>query len=396
MNETTTSAPSTSSALAETPTAALHRILSPLEEPDARAVALSFGSMFERIGEWQDDASRCVVKSEADVGKMDRARSLRLEIRRTRVDFDKARKALKAGILAKTKAVDGAFAVFCSFVEPLEERLRENEEFAARARKAREDAVASARRDVLSSLEYPAAAWPETSRLGAMSEDEWAEVHTLARDAKAERLERARVAEEVRRETEARLERERAERRKAEEERLERERVHRLGEHRRELLVALGVEGAAELVPSTLGEVPEDTWNATRTQAEDARNAREREEREEKDRLEAEARAARQVAAAEQERGVVLERKVLEAEERADEARAQAAELAKAVDPVAPTEPAPSDDPDRGRFELVAKRLRAFADELPAMHTLRGEQVCVALAARLYRLSAEVEKAAER
>lgn len=166
----------------ETPTAQLASVVRDLDEPDALAVRDAFGAMLGRVAEWQTEARGLVVTSEEQTGKMARARLLRLEIRKVRVELDKRRKALKSGIVLKGRAIDGAYAIFEAMASPLEDALRDAETFAERAEAKRRDDLASARRSALSALGVTDAAMP--GALGALDEATWLDVERRAVEAR--------------------------------------------------------------------------------------------------------------------------------------------------------------------------------------------------------------------
>ena len=180
----------------EAPNLALARVVATLDERRAATLRESFGAMFDRAEEWQREARGLVVTAEDQKGKMQRARSLRLEIRAARVELDKRRKALKEGVLVEGRAIDGAFAIFRSLAEPVEEHLLVQETFAERAEAARRNALTFARAEALQALGVQPLAMP--SALGEMSEEAWVVVLGDAKLAKAARDEQARQAEVAR------------------------------------------------------------------------------------------------------------------------------------------------------------------------------------------------------
>jgi hypothetical protein len=265
----------------ETPKTALARIVEPLDATRAATVREAFGNMFDLVDGWHEEAAQLVVTDESQTGKMARARSLRLEIKNARVELDKRRKALKAGILVEGRAIDGAFAIFESLSGPLESRLLEQEKFAERAEATRRDALRDARKVALLALGTLAAALPAS--LGEMSEEAWRTVLADAEAAQEARVEQARIVEAAKVEA-SRLEAERA--------------AERATERRKE---------------------------AIRVEAE--RQAREAELREDRDRLKAEAETKERERAAERDASEA-ERKRLYREGEAERLKARQAEEA--------------------------------------------------------------------
>ena len=197
----------------ENPSASLETALAPLDDDRAATLRASFGAMFDKLDEWREEADRLVVTAADQVGKMKRARLVRLEIKQVRVSLDKKRKELKAGILLEGRAIEGAFAIFESLASPIETHLKEQETFAERAEATRRGELLHARAAALLALGVAAGALP--AALGDMSEEAWGVVLEDAQAAKQAKEEAVRLAEAARVEA-ARIVAEReAERRKA-------------------------------------------------------------------------------------------------------------------------------------------------------------------------------------
>lgn len=198
----------------ETASAALVRVTEPLEPRRAATLRESFGAMFDHVEGWQVEAAGLLVTAEDQVGKMKRARLLRLEIKDARVALDKRRKELKASVLVEGRAIDGAFAVFEGLAAPLEAHLREQETFAERAEAARRDALMEARQAALLALETPP--WEIPADLGELGEGQWIGVLVLAQEAKKKREDKARADAEAHERGRVQAERDAAESRKRE------------------------------------------------------------------------------------------------------------------------------------------------------------------------------------
>jgi hypothetical protein len=198
----------------ETASAALVRVTEPLEPRRAATLRESFGVMFDRVEAWQTEAAGLLVTAEDQVGRMKRARLLRLEIKDARVALDKKRKELKASVLVEGRAIDGAFAVFEGLAAPLEAHLRDQETFAERAEAARRDALMEARQAALLALETPL--WEIPPDLGDLGEGQWIGVLALAQEARKKREEKARADAEAHARGRAEAERFAAEARKRE------------------------------------------------------------------------------------------------------------------------------------------------------------------------------------
>jgi hypothetical protein len=374
-----------STALVETPSAQLARVLNGLEPTRAQAVRAGFEAMFASVEAWETEAAGLVVTDESQVPKMKRARLLRLEIKNARVELDKRRKQLKEGILVEGRAIDGAFRIFEGLAAPLESRLLEQETFGERAAKTREDALASARADALSALGVAREAMP--AGLGRMTEDLWGPVLEDARLAKQAREQRAREEEEARVEAE-RILRERREQEKIEAQKREAERIAREEAQR--------------------AETEKQRAEAQRLQAE--LELREREARAERERVEAEQRAERQKHEAE----------LAEQQRLADVARKEAEDLARDLETKrliaeenarrerAERERVETERREQDRREAAAReaaelapdreKLQAFAETLREM-TLRlekpkAQELWLKVRQRLAKLASDIETAA--
>jgi len=333
--------------LAEAPAAALARVVSDLEPTDAAILRSAFEGMFSRCDAWAQEARLLVVTNEEETHKMKRARVLRLEIRKDRVEADRRRKALKESSLRKGRAIDGAYRIFEALAAPLEEQLLEAETFADRAAKAREDALAEARAAALTALGVMVL----PAGLGSMTEDLWGPVLEDARLAKAAREQKAREDEESR----------------AEAERLTREKRAKEAEEAR--------AREAERVAREQAQVAENERLRAEAEERDREARVERQKHEaalEKERAERQrAEDAARMAQAEQER---LARESRAREEAAARAREQA-ELA----------------PDREKLLALAATLREIRVTLTQPKAVElGEKI----RQRLGKLAGEIEKAA--
>jgi hypothetical protein len=307
------------------PTVALAQVLAPLDARRALTLRETFEAVIGKVEEWQTEARGLTVTAEEQTGKMARARLLRLEIKRVRVDLDKRRKDLKAGILVEGRAIDGAFAVFEGLAAPLEKHLLEQEQFGERLAKQRADALRDARAQALQALGVSAVALP--AALGEMSEEAWTLVLADAHAAKAQREEAARVAEAARVEA-ARIIAEREAAARAERIRLDAERQARDDAQRAE---------------------------NERLRAEFA--AAERAHAEEQERRHAEALVERQAAAARQHEADEKARVEREARERAE---AEAESLRKAEEDRLARE-AESRKPTKAKYAILLAALKRVA-----------------------------------
>ena len=328
-----------------------------LDKDSAIAVRASFGSLLTQAEDWGRRARALVVTDEADVAGMKLARESRLALRQIRIAAERARKSMKEDALKRGQAIDGAYKVIASLIEPLEEHLLEQETFAERAEKRRCEERAAERAQTLRALEVDPAMYAD---LGGMPAEAWETVRLDAERAKAAREEARRREEEARVEAErqaaARREQERLEAEQRERERAERERA------REEENARLRAEAAKR----------EQEAKAERARLQAEADARAAEERKAREKAEAEARRQREAAEnarreaeqlrakAEQER---RDREAADEQRRADEA-AERERLAGASD----------------REKLAALGAVLGAIELPTCTTVKGRDAVARVA----------------
>jgi len=277
----------------ETASVALARIVEPLGPSRAATLRESFGSMFDKVDSWREEAALLQVTKEDQTGKMTRARALRLEIKAGRVALDKRRKDLTAEALLEQRAVNGAMAIFVALSEPLEKWLLEQEQFAARAEATRKDALRDARQAALSAHGVSPQAMP--AALGDLSEEAWAVVLADAQAAQQARLDAMKREEEIRIEA-ARIQAENEAKRRAEAVRLDAERVAREAEQRAEndRLKAEAAKREEEMAAERVRADAELRASLDKAAAE--RAASEKELKAERDAAETKARAERKAA----------------------------------------------------------------------------------------------------
>jgi len=219
-----------------------------------------------------------------------RARALRLKIRAVRIAADDARKELKADSLRRSKAIDGINHILLHSLVPIEEGLEKIEKAEEIREKARKEALARERFEVL-------IVWtehPEHFNLGEMPEAQFQELvggMKSAHEAKiaAERAAQAKMEAEIEAELaeRARIREENARLAKlAEDERKERERVEAAARAER---IAHDAKIAAERAEAArLAKIESDKREAVERALRD---------QERKERQEAEAKAHAAIAA---------------------------------------------------------------------------------------------------
>ncbi len=267
-----------------------------LTEESAKGLLSDFKPMFAAAHALADRARSIQVTDATQVTEIKLSRAVRLELRTIRVDAEKKRKALKEDSLRRGRAIDGIYHVLAYLVEPLEQKLLENEEFAERAEAARKAKLKAEREGIVAEL----GADPNMYQLGEMTAEAFTQLVDgirLAKEAKAaaeKKAEEERIARE-------RAEAEERERQRAENERLKREAAEKEAQLKAER------EEAAKAREEAEAKLAEE-----RRKADEERRAAEEKARIEQDRIRAEAESKR-----------------LEAEKKAKEEREAAARKAR-------------------------------------------------------------------
>lgn len=318
-----------------------------LKRADAPAIWQDFRAKFETL---KTTAETLVVKDAKDIATMRLAADTRKALKAVRCAVENKRVELVEGLKKNTKKIDNAAKEIRLLIEPLEERLREQEEFAIRAAAARKEELAKDRSAKI-------AAWcnPSAFQLGEMSEEDFATLHDGMKSAHEARVAAAKKAKEEA-EAKANAEAEERERQRAENERLKKEAAEREAEMKAER---------------------EKAEHERQEAAEAAR--KERKEKEELQRKfeaeqkkQAEERAAREKAEAE------LRAKVAAEEAKAAEERRERAALAKA--------------PDREKLMAFAGQVRSL--EFPALTTEDGNALLSEITDQAAKFVAWIEKKA--
>ncbi len=217
-----------------------------LATESATALIQSFSPLFAKAEALVQQAMMIEVTDPTQVTQIKQARAMRLELRTIRIAAENARKSLKEESLRRGKAVDGVANVIKFMIEPVEERLLEQEQIAERLEAFRKSELRACREEALRPLGvdttlYQLGDMPEATyqSLLATSKAENEQRQKLAQEEEAKRVsaEAARVAEERRiRDENERLRKEAAEREKAQ--RLEREAMELAARKEREAMEA--------------------------------------------------------------------------------------------------------------------------------------------------------------
>jgi len=335
---------------------ALAPVVTDLEPESALAIRGAFGVLFDQAAEWTRRARAIRVTSLDQKREMKLARESRLAVRDIRINAEHARKRLKADIVRRGKAIDGAANIIKDLLEPIEIHLLEQETFAERHEQARKSALRAAREEALRALGTDPTPF---ANLGETDEETWMSTLQAAKDAHAARLEAAREAEAVRVEAERIV----AEKREAARAAAAREKADReLAARAQEELARVRAEQEAERAKAAAERAEADrVLAAERAAAEQARAERER--------AEAELAAQRARAAA--------ERRAEEERQAAAAAEARAAELA----------------PDREKLAALARALRALP--VPVLASEAGQAVRPKVLEQIDRMARWVERTGE-
>jgi hypothetical protein len=306
-----------------------------------------------------DSANKIEVTTASDTEGMQAARAARLSLRKIRIEVEKTRKTLKEDSLREGKAIDGMANVLKFLIEPVEKRLQEMENFAAREAQRIIDEMVEKRSEQLRAVDVD----PSAFKLGEMSQEAFESLlssSTLGYNAKieAEKKERQRIEEERKAEEKRRAEQ--AQKDKEERERIEAENAKLRAEKEAAEKEAARIEAEKE------AEIQKE-------REENERLKREQEEAQAKRIAEEEKRQAEEAAKAKAIRDA--EEKRIEAEKKAEQKRLAAPDREKLAmldaDICALTMPTVSSEVAmdalqevKGILNDAVKRLRSAAKEL--------------------------------
>ena len=173
-----------------------------LTENAAADLLAAYRPYFSEAQPLIDEARGVTVTDATQVTEIKKSRELRLKLRAVRTAAEKTRVALKADSLRIGKAIDGMSNVLKLAIEPVENRLQEQEDFAERAEAARKAALSEERSRQLAALGSDPRQY---IGLGDMGEEQWRACLHGAKVAKEERekAEEARKAQEAEKAKEA-------------------------------------------------------------------------------------------------------------------------------------------------------------------------------------------------
>lgn len=163
-----------------------------LEPTKAEMIQNSFAKFFDEIAQYENEARSIVVKDENDIQSMARARELRLALKTIRTSSEGQRKALKEGIVREGKVIDGIGNIIKGVIEPLEDELEKKENYAKTIQEERAKRVLAERTQQLQ--QYV----PDVSlyNLNDMADDVFANLLDGAKKAHEDKVEAERKAKE--------------------------------------------------------------------------------------------------------------------------------------------------------------------------------------------------------
>lgn len=194
-----------------------------VSEETQLSLAEAYKPFLEKAQLWEQQAREIVVTDINDKEGMKKAEGMRKQVKALRIELEKKRKEIKHDAQQKGKAIDTIAREIKAMIEPMEEYLKEQEEFAKREKARIAEQVKAERKAQLDKYEF------DTTfiDLGEMDEDNYAKLLQTAKtahDAKVKAEKEAAEAERKRQEEEAEKERQRVAAEKAEQERIRQER----------------------------------------------------------------------------------------------------------------------------------------------------------------------------
>jgi len=255
--------------------------LKSVDKSKAKQIKATFDPMVEMLESFESAYNDIILESEEVITDdlMQRAKRLRLDIAKIRIESDKTRKELKEEYLRAGNAVQGTYNIIKWAVQDKENKLKEIEEHFDRLEEERLIKLQSERVVELSKYVDDA----EERDLASMDDDVWSAYLGSKKQAHEDRIKAEKKAEEER------IAKEKAEAEERERIRLENERLKKEAEER-ERLAKIEAEKRAKEEAKIKAQ-----QEAERKEHEEAL----RKEREERERIEAEARAKQEKIEAE-------------------------------------------------------------------------------------------------
>lgn len=288
-----------------------------IEKSKAEQIKATFEPMAEMLAEFEDAFNSIIIESQEGITKevTEKARRLRIDIGRVRIETEKLRKEQKEEYLRAGKAIDGVSNILKWAVSDKENKLKEIENYFEIQEKKRRDELQKQRVEQLSPYVDDA-----TERiLSEMDEDVWEAFLAKKKKEHEDRIDAEKKAEQER------IERAKREAEERERIRKENERLKKEAEEREKLAKIEAAKRAKEEAARLAKEKAERHAREEKERKErEAFEAKLRAEREAREKIEREERAKREKLEAELRAKAEAEQKAKEAEE----ARIQA-ELSK-------------------------------------------------------------------
>ena len=169
-----------------------------LEADSELAIQTTFAPLFAQAKDWEAKVATIHVTDASQVREMKLARESRLALKEIRVIAEKNKKRLKEDSLKRGRAIDFVYSTFEGLVKPLEEKLKEQEEFIVRQEASRKAKLKAEREEAL----RPFGVDTQFYQLGEMPESAWVDLFKSviaadeAKKAEAAKAEAERIAKE--------------------------------------------------------------------------------------------------------------------------------------------------------------------------------------------------------
>lgn len=144
---------------------------SELSADSVPSILLTFEPLLQKANKWASQVDTVKVTDASQTLEMRMAREMRLGLREIRVTTDKERKRLKEQSLRQGRAIDGAANIIKALIEPLEQRLQDQEDFIERQETARRGKLKTERETLLSPLAVSLSTDISMYPLGDMPQD---------------------------------------------------------------------------------------------------------------------------------------------------------------------------------------------------------------------------------
>lgn len=374
---------------------------SKVEVSTAESLKLAFQDAYTQAKEWNEKAKTIKVTDASQLKEMKLARESRLIIRKVRTGVEDKRRELKADALSYGKAVDSIANYLKGLIEPTEEYLLEQEEFAKRIEAQRIEEMKQAR--IAELLPYGVST--EFIDLAGMPEPVYQKLLTDSKTAHEALQESNRKAAEAAQKAEQeRLAAEKAEAERLELQRLENERLKREAEEQQAKIEAERREMEAKLAEERrLAELARQEADKKAEYERQVAEQRIREEqakaKAERDAIEAKARAEQAKrdaeAAAERERleaAAFAERDAREKLEAENLRKQEAEAAARKAEEAAAKKAAKA--PDKAKLQMFAADVRTL--KAPVLTTEEGKALQTTITDQITKFAAWVDAQAAK